>query len=141
MTVRLRKTEPLRLLPIITMVSSLGLLACATTGEQYTRTHYTGNYISLKEIKSSAAINAYDLINNLRPHWLRGRGPKSFNRYIETSLPAVYLDGIHFGNIQSLASIPVESIVVIQLLGGSEATIKLGGDNPSGAILITTLSQ
>ena len=126
---------------VTAILCALGLVACATTGEQYTRTQYTANYISLDEIKSSAAINAYDLINNLRPHWLRGRGPKSLNRYIETSLPSIYLDGIHFGNIQSLASISVESIVVIQLLGASEATIKLGGYNPSGAILITTLSH
>ena len=128
---------------VTAILFALGLLACSTTKEAYPAQNpsYSRDHIFLEEIRSSSAADAYDLILQLRPHWLRGRGPKSLDRYIETSLPSIYLDGGHFGDIQSLASVPVESIVVIQLLGASEATIMFGGDNPSGAILITTFSQ
>ncbi len=127
----------MRLLTAITTVCALGLLACSSTQESYGhQVPYTRNYIFEDEIKSSAAANAFDLIRTLRPHWFRGRGPKSLV-HDTVSFPIAYVDGNRYGDINSLLSLPVTNITEIQYMNAGDATIKLGMDHPAGAILIT----
>lgn len=114
------------------------LLACvSTTDRTYSVTsHDRRNTILLEEITNSHATDAYDLIRNLRPLWLRGRGRKSiFNEGV--SYPTVYVDGGRHGGIESLATTPVEDIAQIQFLDSGDATLRFGVNHPSGAILIT----
>lgn len=93
--------------------------------------------ISYEEIQNTAASNAYQLIQNLRPYWLRGRGRKSFH-LDQASSPVVYLDGTRFGGVESLTSIPVSNLLEIRFFTASEANVRLGADHPSGAIMIVT---
>lgn len=94
------------------------------------------NYIFADEIRRSVATNAYDLIESLRPHWLRGRGPKSV-RVRMASNPIVYVDGLRHGYVSALISLPVHNIVEIQYMSSGDATIRFGIDHPGGAILIS----
>ncbi len=127
----------MRLLTVITCFCALGLLACSSTKEIYRRSpNYDRNYIFPNEIQSSAANNAFDLIRNLRPLWLRGRGSKSV-RYGMASYPVIYVDGSRYANINSLATIPAGNIVQIQFMSAGDATIRFGVNHPGGAILIT----
>ena len=127
----------MRLLTAITTVCALGLLACSSTQESYGhQVPYTRNYIFEDEIKSSSAANAFELIENSRPHWLEGRGIKSL-RSRTASNPVVYVDGQRHGDILSLTTLPSYNIVQIQYMNAGDATIRFGVGHPGGAILIT----
>ncbi|MCG8606341.1 hypothetical protein MJD09_15325, partial [bacterium] len=56
--------------------------------------------------------NVYDLIQKLRPQWLRGRGSKS-SRYWQASYPVVYVvyeNGSRYGDIYSLSTMSTHKI-------------------------------
>ena len=80
---------------------------------------------------------AYDLINQLRPEYLRTRGAVSL-RNVVVPTATVYLDGAKYGDVQSLKLINGEHVSRVQYLNGSEATTRYGTDHGGGAILITT---
>ncbi len=126
----------MRLLTAITTVCALGLLACSSSRELSRDYSVARNYIFVDEIQSSAATNAFDLIESLRPHWLEGRGRKSV-RSRTASFPVVYVDGQRFGDILSLATFPAGNIVQIQRMNAGDATIRFGVGHSGGAILIT----
>lgn len=94
------------------------------------------NLITLSEIQKSSAATAYDLIYELRPNWLRGRGEKSI-KYSGTAYPVVYINGNRFGPIEALRGIPRDNITEIEYLNSGEASLRLGMNHPSGAILVT----
>ena len=115
----------------------MGLLACVATDRTHSvRSHDRRNTIFLEEIANSSATDAYDLIETLRPHWLGGRGVKSF-RSRTASNPVVYVDGQRHGDILSLTTLSVYNVVRIQYMNAGDATIRFGTGHPGGAILIT----
>ncbi len=125
----------MRLLTAITTVCALGLLACSSNRELYRDYSVARDHIFADEIQSSAATNAFELIENLRPHWVEGRGIKSL-RSRTASNPVVYVDGQRHGDILSLTTIPAHNIVKIQRMNAGDATIRFGVGHPGGAILI-----
>jgi hypothetical protein len=127
----------MRLSALIAALFVLGFSACSSTKGPHG--HYvpsSRNFIFADEINSSVATNAYDLIESLRPYWLRGRGPKSVRNRMASN-PMAYVDGLRLGNISSLVSLPVHNIVKIEYMNSGDATIRFGTDHPGGAILIT----
>ncbi len=96
------------------------------------------NLITSEEIQIANAGNAYDLIKDLRPQWLEGRGRKSIKN-VPSTLPVVYVNGLREGTVNSLRTIPTDNIAEIRFLGPGDAMIRFGFDHPSGAILITML--
>ena len=117
---------------------AIGLFACGTTGGgTSTKTaRHSHDHIYYDEIQKSAATNAYDLIRNLRPLWLRGRGQKSF-RNSQAAYPVIYVNGDRHGGIDTLSSLSAANISEVQFLGASDATIRYGLNHAGGAILIT----
>jgi hypothetical protein len=83
--------------------------------------------------------SAYEAVQRLRPSWLRGRGPTSFNdggsRY-----PKVYIDGMSRNGPpkQALSRISVQRVKAIRFLGAGEATMRFGSGNENGVILVVT---
>jgi hypothetical protein len=85
----------------------------------------------------TAGRSAYDLIRQLRPEFLRSRGVTSL-RDLTPPTATVYLDGVKYGDLNSLKLISAEQLTRVQYLNGSEATTRYGTDHVGGAILITT---
>lgn len=113
------------------------LAGCATTQKRDDiGPRYTPDLLTEDEIAASGAANAYDLIRNLRPHWLQGRGRKSI-MFDSASVPVVYVNGNRYGDVNSLASISKDNITLIEFLNAGDATTLLGVNHPSGAIMIT----
>lgn len=99
------------------------------------------NVIVREEIEkvSSEAANAFDVVQRLRPQFLRARGATSFgggNR--GTPYAKVVVDGVPRGELDALRQIPVLSIEEIRYLGGSDASIRFGTGYDGGAILVKT---
>lgn len=94
-----------------------------------------GSYgsITAEQIQELNASTALDVVQQLRPHWLRARGSAS----LHSAAPVlVYQNGVRVGGIDALRGMHVTSIISIQHLSGSEATMRFGIDHESGAILV-----
>jgi len=97
------------------------------------------NMISEAEITSSGVSNAYELIQRLRPAWLRARGTSSVNGSTGGGdAPVVYMDGAQLGDLSSLSSVSIQTIRQVQFLSASEATQRFGTNQMGGAILLTS---
>ena len=112
---------------LIIALASLTLGSCATTGaaprdelpdlHRAMTTSGSGNRISFTEISQERASSAYDLIERLRPYYLRGRTMGLFD---EGGGPVVYLDDIMLGGVDNLRMISAHDIMEIRYVRGEE---------------------
>ena len=119
----------------IAAAALLTLGACG--GRPHHVTPQDRNLITADEIAKSNASNAYEAVERLRPAFLRTRGAQSLQNQ-EPPTPMIYIDGMRYGPLQTLSSIPAIGIVSIQYLSAIEATQRFGFGNEGGAIMITT---
>ncbi len=99
--------------------------------------------ISLEEIEGvrNQASNGMDIVQRLRPTFLRTRGATTMmggTSANATPKPMVVLDGSPHGELETLRQISAISIKEIRYLNGANATTKFGTDYGGGAILVTT---
>ena len=95
--------------------------------------------ITLAEIQSVEvqAVNAYELVQRLRPLYLRDHGPQSL--VLATSrTPVVYVDNTRLGEVYSLRTIPTAAVQEIKYLSASDATTRGGMNHMAGVIQVTT---
>jgi hypothetical protein len=107
--------------------------------------------ISHEEIAASAATNAYDLVQSLRPNWLVIRGVKHFTEQGQltgstdravTVTPGtpqirVYLESATLGDVDELRRIPTVEVQSIQFLSPAQASLRFGGGHAHGAIVVS----
>jgi hypothetical protein len=110
------------------------VLACASTGGGSTRPRTDRNVISTAEIESVPSSNLYEMIEKLRPQFLRSRGPTSINTPGANEYAAVYMDGRSFGDIASLRSIVSTQVQEVRYYDAGGAAQKFGMINGSGVI-------
>jgi hypothetical protein len=97
------------------------------------------NLITEEEITSAGVSNAYELIQRLRPAWLRSRGTSSVNGSAGGGdAPLVYMDASQLGDLSTLNSVSIQSIRQIQFLNATDATQRFGTNLTGGAIVITS---
>ena len=113
--------------------------ACASSGggapgsTDLRGTRRASDVITAEEIAEVDVAHAYDLVQRLRPAFLRARG-KSANT--QPQYATVYVDGIPRGKIEALRQITGSSVRTIRYLSGPQATIRFGIDHEGGAILV-----
>lgn len=88
-----------------------------------------------ERIRETGATNAYDVVANLRPHWLRTRGTDSFQSPTEVQ---VYLNESRLGGVETLRSISTIEIAYIRYFDGLSASARWGLDHGQGAIYVVT---
>jgi hypothetical protein len=121
---------------LVTIVALLALAACGPTksGKAAPQNRYL---ITADEIAKSNASNAYEAVERLRPAFFQTRGSQSIQNTAPPT-PVVYVDGMRYGAVQSLMSLPTISIISIQYMNALDATQRFGIGNDGGAILVTT---
>jgi ABC-type uncharacterized transport system auxiliary subunit len=119
----------------IAAAALLTLGACG--GKPHHVTPQDRNLITADEIAKSNATNAYEAVERLRPAFLRTRGSQSIQNQSPPT-PMIYIDGMRYGPLQTLSSVPAIGIVSIQYLNAIEATQRFGFGNEGGAIMVTT---
>ena len=125
-----------RLVPLLL----LALVACTSgqrgpeTGEP--RARRDANRLSRQELAESHVTDSYEAIRLLRPNWLQKRGTLSATQPSDIK---VYLDNVELGGVQSLRSIPLNSVMRMEFLDASSATQRWGTGNVHGAILVITM--
>lgn len=120
-----------RLVLLLLVAAGAGCAAGGIPREPITRR--SSDYITTEEIRRSTASNAFDLVQSLRPGWLRMRGLQSLHNEGEI---LVYFDQVRLGGLQSLRSISVNSIGSLQFIDAASATQRWGTGHNHGAILI-----
>ncbi|HET7228845.1 MAG TPA: hypothetical protein VFJ16_02450 [Longimicrobium sp.] len=94
------------------------------------------NLITYEEVQSTKVADAYELIHNLRPSWLRTpRGSMSIAMQIDV---AVFKDGVRMGSREALHTIPITAVRTIRFYTAVDARQKFGGDSSAGAIEISS---
>jgi hypothetical protein len=94
--------------------------------------------ITEEEVDAARAATAYEVIQKLRANFLSYRGETSLNRNNSQPFPTVYVDGMEFGQIASLRTIPASQVSTIRLYRAWEAATKFGTGNMGGVIAVTT---
>ena len=102
------------------------------------------NVITAEEIAANPTTNAYDLIQRLRPNFLRTRGavhgaaaPGGSSGFEAVDV-SVYLDDTRVGGSEQLRQMGTSDIREIRYYSSSEATTKWGTGNTAGAIQVIT---
>lgn len=95
------------------------------------------NTITTEEVRSAGVSNAYQLIERLKPLWLRSRGGRSMR--LETAI-VVYLDGAMLGDLEILRNIPIDIVVSVRALDSAAAMQLpgLGSRHVERAIMVVT---
>jgi hypothetical protein len=96
-----------------------------------------GDVLTAAEIQQRSYRNAWEAIARLRPGILAQRGPSGIQQPDGEQRPAVYLDRIHLGGVETLHSIPAGSVAEIRYLSATAAMHQLGVFHPAGVITIT----
>ena len=119
--------------PTLLAAAVLALTACAAG--QAGSTRLNADRISRVEVEEAGPSSAYDLIQKLRPIWLRKRGQTSFTQ--ESDI-VVYLDGTRMGNREALRSVRTDILESLEFLDARRATNRFGSGHINGAILLAT---
>lgn len=120
--------------PILAALAATLVVGCATAPPGTTRIR--ADRISRDEIIEAGPCSAWDLVQNLRPIWLRKRGQTSFTQ--ETDV-VVYLDGTRMGTRDALRQIDSHNIEYLEYLDARRATVLHGSGHVNGAIIVHTL--
>jgi len=84
-----------------------------------------------------AVATAYQAVARLRPLWLRPRGVSSV-RNPGSGQVVAYVDGVRLGGAEALERIQAGTVVEMEYLNGSEASIRFGVGHGDGAIIVRT---
>ena len=112
----------------------LGLWSCASGSVGPSRDR---NVISPEEIEAAKVRTALELVERLRPLWLRSRGGRSTPLTTEI---VVYQDNIMLGDIEMLRSVPIDLVSSVRSLDSAEAggLAGLGSRHVERVIMIIT---
>jgi hypothetical protein len=115
-----------------------GAIGCAsgTMGAGTERVPTDRNVINQTELESVGSTNLYELIEKLRPNFLRSRGATSFSSP-GLEYPAVYVGGRPYGDIASLRTIITSQVSVVHYYDAPAAAGRFGAINAPGVIDVT----
>jgi hypothetical protein len=97
--------------------------------------------LTAAEIATTDAQNAYDAIILKRPFFMKSRGPRSLMESPvgqTAEYPVVYVDGMYYGELESLRFIAVSNIREIDYLDFNAATLRFGTGHTGGVIHVLT---
>jgi len=129
----------------VVVAAMVALAACASGGRSGAGAPAKApnpSLISTEEIEASSGSNAYEVIQRLRPNFLRTRGavhgtPGATNA-IEMVDLVVYLNDNRLGGSDQLRQIAKTDIREIRYFNSSEATTKWGTGHSAGAIQVVS---
>jgi hypothetical protein len=98
--------------------------------------------LTAEEISRTSALTAYEAVRALRPSFMKIRGPRLSGEVTRTTAyPAVYLNGMYYGDTESLKSLYVIDIRDIGYIDSNEAMLKFGKDHLAGAIMVNSKTE
>ena len=90
-----------------------------------------------EEYAGASASDAYNVVRQYRPNWLRRRGITSIQDPGAGDVQ-LYVNTSRWGDVRRLSEIPIADIVEIRFRSGQEATIRYGPNHTGGVIEVKT---
>ena len=117
------------------LVASMLLFAtgACVMGGQLSPPAGPSSVIDRDEIDVSSANNAYDLVYQVRPNWLRGRGSPNL-RGGSPVLPVVYVGNVRQGSVEVLRGIATNALLQLRYMDATSATTRYGDGHSGGVI-------
>jgi hypothetical protein len=81
-------------------------------------------------------LTVLQVIQRLRPNWLRPRGTASLGG--GAVVPRAVVDGVPLGDYPDLAGVSAREVRAIEFFSAGDATTRFGTGYPGGAILVRT---
>lgn len=116
---------------------AVSVASCASGSGQRTTVapRRSADLITADEIAASDASNMEQVVQRLRPTWLRGRGTVSIAN-ANAGSPVVYLDDTRLGGVDALATVVPAEVQEVRRLNAAEATNRYGTGHAGGAIVV-----
>jgi len=114
-----------------------GAAATGPAPETKRRRAGSGDVLSEDEFVGTSATDAYGLVQQYRPNWLRGRGPLSITDPTAGDIQ-IYINSSRWGDANHLHEIPAQDVVEMRILRGPDATMKYGVNHAAGVIEVIT---
>jgi hypothetical protein len=146
---RLGSTSAVLLLAL-SLTACLGTPLARDRGPVEVRAMHSTRYFDAARIRQSAAATAWDAVDRLAPHVrLVEAPPWGIRRDLTTNgsglsgAPAARLmiNGFAVADPTVLRAIAASSVIDIEILGASEATMRLGTGYGGGAVLVRTVNR
>jgi hypothetical protein len=125
----IRRAFPL----LVLLLATVSACSARTDGPRSTRGSM--DRISFEELRDTRASTALEVVQALRPQWLRQRAPTSFS---SPSEPVVYLDNVPLGGLATLGTISAASVDHLQRISATAATQRWGTNHAGGVIFVGT---
>jgi hypothetical protein len=81
-------------------------------------------------------LSAYDIVQYRRPRWLLGHGQLPSDEG-KPEAPTVYLEGVKYGDLETLRGINAFEVAELRFLDARDATTRFGSGHSTGVILVT----
>lgn len=106
-----------------------------------TGARYRGsNVITSEEVRETSANDAYDVVQLLRPMWLRPRAAPSLTN-ASGGFARIYVDNVPLaGGTRELRTVPAGDIHEVQYISPADATTRFGTGHAGGVIMVLTRS-
>jgi hypothetical protein len=121
--------------PLLLLVLLVAGCSAATGGGTVARGGL--DRIEREEILAANRGNAYELLEMVRPQWLRMRSATSINI---TPQILVYVDEVRYGPLESLRTLSTREIYVMQRYNTTAASQRWGPGHSEGVIAISTMA-
>lgn len=110
---------------------------CVTPGGSPAR--FSGSdVIAFEEVRETSANDAYQVVQLLRPRWLRPRSAPSLTN-AGGGYARIYVDNVPLdGGTRALSTVPVGDIREIRYISPSDATTRFGTGHAGGVIMVLT---
>lgn len=109
------------------------LVACASSASSRVPPGNDRDLLMASEIEYSNAGTLHEAIQRLRPHFFFSRGRTSI-RAPNNLQPVVIVNGVPQANIGALRTISAQTVQLVRLLSGAEATTRFGTGYMAGVI-------
>ena len=145
---------------VFVAVAALAFAGTALSAQNArTPTKRNSNQILLEEIQAARATSVYDLIESLRPQWLRmterqtirtqsvdiadprgRRGTVTLQTMDEPEI-IVYVNNTKAGTVETLRDLPVTNVSSVELVSPATATMRWGSGHTHGAIVVRSIED
>jgi hypothetical protein len=95
----------------------------------------SSDVITYEELERHRFTDVYEAVQALHSNWLIPRGTDSFRT---PSQVTVVYDDTHLGDVSTLRTINIKSVVYIQYFSGVDATARWGLDHGAGVIFVSS---
>ena len=122
---------------IVLLVAALSLSFACASGRNSTATRRDLDLITEEEVEASMGGNAYEIITRVRPAFLKTRGIATTTISVQDHA-TIYINGVRFGDINSLKNIAGDQIREIRYYNARDAIQKFGTQDGTGVIDVST---